>query len=70
MFHFLSTLVEFKDKRAVAVLDRVVLDGIVQCLGFLGFCRRLLAIYLTSSVVKYWIGCWIYEIYVDLLIAE
>ena len=46
-------------------------------LDFLGFRRRLLAIYNTgafwlylTSFVKYWIGYWIYEINVDLLIAE
>ena len=71
------TLVEFKDKKAVAVLGSCG-SGMGSCgsgmgscsvLGFLGFRRCLLAIYLTSFV-KYWIGYWIYEIYVDLLIAE
>ena len=63
-----------QDKKAVAVLgscgsglDRVGLGWIVQC-SWIGFRRRLLQ-YLTSFV-KYWIAYWIYEIYVDLLIAE
>ncbi len=67
---------EFKDKKAVAVLGSCG-SGMGSCgsgmgscsvLGFLGFRRRLWQ-YLTSFV-KYWIGYWIYEIYVDLLIAE
>ena len=53
-----------QDKRAVAVQDRGIV-GSCSFLGFLGF-RRLPFAYLTSGVVK----CWIYEIYVDLLLVE
>ena len=58
------TLVEFKTRglwrfKIVGSWDRAVF------LGFLGF-RRLPFAYLTSGVVK----CWLYEIYVDLLIEE
>ena len=62
------TLVEFKTRglwrfKIVGSWDRAVF------LDFLDFAGAFW-LYLTSSVVKYWIGYWIYEIYVDLLIAE
>ena len=52
-----------QDERTVAVQDRGI--GGSYSVLFLDF-RRLPMAYLTNGVVK----CWIYEIYVDLLLVE
>jgi hypothetical protein len=51
-----------------ACMCHVFICSFQEICGFVDgrFCRRLLAIYLTRFV-KYWIGYWIYEIYVDFI---
>ena len=54
-----------QDKRTVAVQDRGIV-GSCSVLGISWISPAPFGYYLTSGVVK----CWIYEIYVDLLLFE